>query len=65
MGFNSAFKGLMEHAICVCNKGEQTIDHLINQYTLLQTQRELLKSSALKSGNWPLSKHELITEHQK
>jgi hypothetical protein len=26
---------LMEHAIRVCNKGDQTIDHLINQSTLL------------------------------
>jgi hypothetical protein len=41
------------------------IDHLINQCTLLQTQRELLKSSVLKSRNWPVSKHELITKHQK
>ena len=56
---------LMEHAICVCNKGDQTKYHLINQYTSLQTQRELLKSSILNSGNWPVSKYELITKHQK
>jgi len=56
---------LMEHSICVRNKGDQTIDHLINLCTLLQTQREILKSSVLKSGNWPVSKLELITKHQK
>jgi hypothetical protein len=56
---------LMEHATCVCNKGDQTIDHLINQCTLFQTQRELLTSNVLKSGNWPVSKYELITKHMK
>jgi hypothetical protein len=56
---------LMEHATCVCNKGNQTIDHLINQCALLQTQRELLKSNVLKSGNWPVNKYELISKHTK
>jgi hypothetical protein len=56
---------LMEHATCVCNKGDQAIDHLINPCKLLQTQRELLKSNVLKSGNWPVSKFELITKHMK
>jgi hypothetical protein len=56
---------LMEHAKCVCNKGDQTIDHLINQCTLLHTQRELLKSNVLQFWNWPLSKCELINKHMK
>jgi len=56
---------LTEHATCVCNMGDQTTKHLINQCTLLHTQRELLKSSVLKFGNWPVSKHELITKHHK
>jgi ribonuclease HI len=56
---------LMENSKCVCNKGDQTIDHLINQCALLQTQRELLKSNVLKYGNWPVSKYELITKHMK
>jgi hypothetical protein len=55
----------MELAICVCNTGDQTIDHLINEGTLLQIQRELLKNNVLKCGNWPVSKHELIMKHQK
>jgi len=54
---------IMDHATCACNKGDQTIDHLINQCTLLQTQRELIKSNILKSGNWSVSKHELIMKH--
>jgi len=54
---------IMDHATRACNKGDQTIDHLINRCTSLQTQRELLKSNIVKSRNWPVSKHELITKH--
>jgi hypothetical protein len=56
---------ILEHATCPCNKGDETIDHLLNQCTSLQTQRELLRSNISKSGNWSVSKHELITEHLK
>jgi hypothetical protein len=56
---------ITEIATCPCNKGDQTIDHLLNQCTLLQTQRELLRNNILKSGNWPVSKEESITKHLK
>jgi len=52
---------ILEQATCACKKGDQTTDHLINQCTLLQTQRELLRGYVLKCGNWPASKHELTT----
>ena len=54
---------LMEHTTCVCKHGDQTTDHLLYHCTLLQTQREVLKQNVLKTGNWPASKHELITKH--
>jgi len=56
---------LLEQATCACKKGDQTTDRLINQCTLLQTQRELLRRNVLKCGNWPASTHELITKHLK
>jgi hypothetical protein len=31
----------------------------------LHTQRETLKRNVLKSGNWPASKHELISKYLK
>jgi len=40
-------------------------DHLINQCTLLQTQRDLLRSNVLKCGNWPASYHKLIKKNLK
>jgi len=52
---------LIENATCPCNNGDQTIDHLLHQCTLLQTQRELLRNNVLKSRKWPVSKEELIT----
>jgi hypothetical protein len=56
---------VIENATCPCNKGDKTIDHLVNQCTLLKTQRELLRKNVLKSGSWPLSKEELVTKHLK
>ena len=56
---------ILEQATCTCKKGDQTTDNLINQCTLLQPQRELLRSNVLKSGNWPASKYEIITKRLK
>jgi hypothetical protein len=56
---------ILKHATCPCNKGDQTIDHLLNQCTLLHTQRDFLRNNVSKSGNWPVSKYELIRKHLK
>ena len=55
---------LLGSATCPCGK-DQTTDHLLYTCTLLQHQRETLKKETLKHGNWPISKHDLITEHLK
>jgi len=44
---------IIEQATCPCNNGDQTIDHLLYQCTLLHTPRELLRNRVLKTGNWP------------
>jgi hypothetical protein len=56
---------VMEHATCLCNNGEQTIDHLLYQCTSLHTPSKLLWNKVLNTGNWPTSKHALITKHLK
>jgi hypothetical protein len=56
---------LLESASCPCDKGDQTTDHLLYHCTLLQNQREILKKDILKTGNWPVSKHDLTTKHLK
>jgi hypothetical protein len=42
---------ILEHATCVCKHGDQTTDHLLYHCTLLETEREVLKQSILKTGN--------------
>jgi len=54
---------LLDNETCPCDKEEQTVDHLINQCTLLHTNREILGRSLQQCGNWPASKQELITKH--
>jgi hypothetical protein len=56
---------LMESATCPCNKGDQTMDHLLYQCNLFQHQREILKKETLKHGSWPISKNGLIIKHLK
>jgi hypothetical protein len=56
---------ILEHANCPCGNGDQTIEHILNWCSILHTQKEILKRNVLKSGNWPASKHELISKHLK
>jgi len=41
---------------CPCKHGTQTVDHLIFQCKRLKNERQILKNSVLKVGNWPVSK---------
>jgi hypothetical protein len=50
---------------CPCKHGIQTIDHLIFQCNRLKNEREILKTSVLKVGNWPTSKIELTNRYLK
>jgi uncharacterized protein YlxP (DUF503 family) len=45
--------------------GTQTVDHLIFQCKRLKNEREILKNSVLKVGNWPVSKSELTYRNLK
>ena len=56
---------IIEQVTCPCNNGDQTIDHLLCQCTLLHTSRELLKNEVVKTGNWQANKQELTTTHLK
>jgi hypothetical protein len=39
---------IIENASCPCNEEDQTIDHLLNQCKLLQTQREIFRKKSPK-----------------
>ena len=48
---------------CPCKHGIQTVDHLIFQCKRLKKEREILKNSVLKAGNWPVNKSELTNKN--
>jgi hypothetical protein len=50
---------------CPCKHGIQTIYHLIFQCNRLKNEREILKHSVLKEGNWSASKRELTNKNLK
>ena len=54
---------IRDNATCACEKGDQTIDHLIYNCTLLETQRRILRDAVRKDGQWPAGKQELISKH--
>jgi len=56
---------LREDAKCICDKDDQTMDHLLFQCTKTSTQRDLIKLHLNKQKNWRANKVELITKHRK
>jgi hypothetical protein len=50
---------------CPCRQGIQTVDHLMFQCKRPKNEREILKKSVLKVGNWPVSKSELTDRNLK
>ena len=50
---------------CPRKHGTQTADRLIFQCKRLKKEREILKHSVLKVGNWPVSKSELMNKNLK
>jgi hypothetical protein len=50
---------------CPCKHGTQTVDRLIFQCNRLKNEREILKTSVLRVGNWPVSKSELTNRYLK
>jgi hypothetical protein len=49
---------IIESPECPCKYGIQTVDHLIFQCVRLKNEREILKNTVFKVGNWPVSKSE-------
>jgi hypothetical protein len=53
----------MDKGCCVCQQGDQTINQLLYDYNLLESQKQILMKNTTKNGQWPADKHELITNH--
>jgi hypothetical protein len=49
-------------AKCICQHRDQTVDHLLYDYILLEAER-ILRKNVTKIGQWPANQHKLITKH--
>jgi hypothetical protein len=50
---------------CPCEAGHQTVEHLIYECHMLQTERENLISNIAKRDNLPMGKSELVNKYIK
>jgi len=55
----------LENAKCSCNKGEQTVDHIIYSCNLQEEERDRLKPMITRSEQWPVSKNKLVLKYHK
>ena len=56
--------GKMQSVYHVCNKGDQTMDHILFQCVETRKQRDLIKLHLRTQKEWPTNKLELITKHR-
>jgi hypothetical protein len=54
---------IRDNAQCVCQQGDQTVDHLLYDCILLEAQRRILIKNVTKNKQWPANKHDLIAKH--
>ena len=56
---------IKDSPICSCKRGEQTIDHIIFDWELVEKERDRLKAAELRSENWPVNTDTLINKYSK
>ena len=56
---------IIESPICPCGITEQTVDHLLFEFQLLNKERNNLTSPVSRTDVWPVSKTNLIRKHFK
>ena len=56
---------IIETQTCPCGTKTQAIDHLLFEFELLNKERDILKSTVLKTDIWPIIKNRLIREYFK
>jgi hypothetical protein len=56
---------ILDTPTCSCGTKNQTVDHLLYEYELLNTERDSLISTVLQTDVWPISKETLIRKHFK
>jgi hypothetical protein len=55
---------LLDNPTCTCNEGQQTTDHVIYVFKLLQVLRSsIMKNIMIRGGVWPSTHIELVTTY--
>jgi hypothetical protein len=56
---------ILDSPMCSFKSGDQTVDHMLFEYKLLDQERDRLKAAVLRTENWPVSKNKLINKFNK
>ena len=56
---------IIENTVCPCNKGDQTVDHIIYSCGLYEKERNRLKAAIQIPEKWPVSNNYLATKYCK
>ena len=56
---------IIENPQCICNKGEQTVDHIIYSCDLHERERDKLVAVITRTEQWPVSKPKMMLKYYK
>ena len=56
---------IIENPKCSCDKGQQTVDHIIYSCNLHEEERNRLKAVITRSEQWPVSENKLVLKYYK
>ena len=56
---------IQESPISSCERGEQTVEHVIYDCKLVEEERDRLIAAVMRTDNWPVSKNNLIKNFYK
>jgi hypothetical protein len=56
---------ILESPMCACEKGEQSVDHIIHECILYENERDRLKAAVRRQESWSISRNKLCTKYYK
>jgi hypothetical protein len=56
---------IIQHPMCPCKQGEQSVDHILYDCKLHDHKRDKLKAAVTTPGRWPVSKDNLGVKYYK
>jgi ribonuclease HI len=55
---------LTDNPMCPCNEGEQTVEHIIYECSILESHRSfMIKNISMRGGLWPPTNNELVNKY--